>query len=104
MSEEEENKFRQHLKDLKTASTEVWAAQIALLDIGKKYAPLCVQILVDGRHIPQLINNRIEKRRQEIGLDPVHPDFWDADMIIALYEYFENINAKEDANACSTGT
>src|ERR1700728_3951470 len=77
------------LQELKEAAKQIWTAEILVNDLQNKYAPLCVQILVEGRQIPKLINNRIEKRKKETGLDPVHPDFWDADMIIALYEYFE---------------
>lgn len=86
------------IKQLKSASEECWAAKIALHDISQKYAPLCIQLLVEGRKIPRLINSRIEKRQKEMGLDPVHPDFWDADMIIALYEHFEEAFLLEEVN------
>ena len=94
-----DDKFYPLLKDLKTASQEIWAGKILLHDLKTKYAPLCIQILLEGRRIPQLINKGIEKRKFETGLDPIHPDFWDLDMIIALYEYFENTHAMEKANA-----
>ncbi|HEY4832821.1 MAG TPA: hypothetical protein VIH61_09720 [Waddliaceae bacterium] len=99
MSDEEE--FLNLIRKLKDASEEIWAAKMFLHDLGNKYSPLCIQILLEGRQIPKLINNRIEKRKHETGLDPIHPDFWDADMIIALYEYFENCGAMEESNACS---
>ena len=94
-----DKEFYSLIKELKEASKECEIAKIFLYDLSAKYAPLCVQILVEARHVPKLINNRIEKRKQETGLDPIHPDFWDADMIIALYEYFENCCVPEVANA-----
>lgn len=94
-----DKEFDDLIKGLKSASEEYWAAKLALHDLSSKYAPLCIQILIEGRKIPRLINNRIEKRMQDSGLDPIHPDFWDADMIIALYEYFENSYAREKSNA-----
>ncbi len=95
--------FLNLINQLKTASEEIWAAKIALRELGNKYAPLCIQILVEGRQIPKLINNRMEKRKNETGLDPVHPDFWDADMINALSEHFEeNELMKELENATTT--
>lgn len=94
----DDDQFLELLRKLKEVSEEVWAAKLALRDIETKYAPLCVQILVEGRQIPPLINNRIERRRAENGLDPVHPDFWDADMIIALYEYFESCGVMEEVH------
>ena len=96
-----EDEFYQLLKDLKKVPEEIWAAKILLRDLSTKYAPLCIQILIGARKIPELSNNRIEKRKKETGLDPVHPDFWDADMIIAFCEYFENAHSMEVANACS---
>ena len=62
-----------------------------LQDLGNKYAPLCIQILLESRGIPKLVNNRIERRKQETGLDPIHPDFWDADMIILLAEHYKTL-------------
>ena len=97
----EQNEFLNLIKDLEQASNEVWAAKIVLHDLKNKYAPLCIQIMLESRHIPKLINNRIEKRKAETGLDPIHPDFWDADLIIAFYEYFENKFAMEELNACA---
>jgi len=96
-----EDEFYQLLKDLKKVPEEIWAAKMLLQDLSTKYAPLCIQILIGARKIPELSNNRIEKRKQETGLDPIHPDFWDADMIIALYEHFENTHTMEKANASS---
>lgn len=93
-----ENSFTTLLKKLKVASDECWAAKLALHDLGNKYAPLCIQILVEGRHIPNLINNRINQRKFETGLDAIHPDFWDADMLIALTEHFDTM---EGPNASS---
>ncbi len=84
-----DNKWLELLRDLKKASDECWGAKRVLHDLGNQYAPLCFQILLEGRQIPKLINNRIEKRKNATGLDPVHPDFWDADMIIALYEHLD---------------
>lgn len=99
------DKFLDLIKQLKTASEEIWAAKIALRELSNKYSPLCIQILVEGRQIPKLINNRIENRKRETGLDPVHPDFWDVDMIIALSEHFEeNELMKELENASTIGT
>lgn len=85
-----EEMFYQLIKDLETASKEIIDAQLVVHDLANKYASLCINILVEGRRIPELINRRIEKRKAETGLDPVHPDFWDADMINALSEHFEN--------------
>lgn len=97
----EANTFSDLLKKLKAASKECWTAKMALHDLGNKYAPLCLKIIIEGKHIPKLVNARIEIRQQETGLDPVHPDFWDAEMIIALYEHFENCNVMEESNASS---
>jgi len=91
--------FYDLVRGLKKASDEIWAARMLLADLRNQYAPLCIQILIEGRQIPQLINNRIERRKKETGLDPVHPDFWDADMIIALYEHFEDLFALEKSHA-----
>jgi len=86
-----DNDFNSLINELKKASKECLDAKMSLHVLGNKYASLCIQILVEGRQIPQLINNRIEKRKQEIGRDPVHPDFWSPDMIIALAEHFETL-------------
>lgn len=99
MNDEE---FFDLIKDLKKAFEELWAAKLVLHDLGNKYAPLCIQILVEGMQIPKLINNRIEARKKQTGLDPVHPDFWDVEMIIALAEHFENIYQMEGSNASAT--
>ncbi|HUC95513.1 MAG TPA: hypothetical protein VMR76_00965 [Candidatus Saccharimonadia bacterium] len=85
-----DNKFQDLIKELAAASKECWAAQLALHDLGNKYSPLCIQLVLEGRQIPKLINDRINKRKDETGVDPIHPDFWNADMIIALHEHFEN--------------
>lgn len=91
------NNFYEFLEELKKASDECWAAKIALHELGSKYAPLCIQLILESRQIPKLINNRIERRKHETGLDVVHPDFWDADMLIALNEHFEH--CMEESNA-----
>lgn len=99
MSDEET--FLNLIRKLENASKEIWAAKLLLHDLGTKYASLCIQILLEGRRIPPLINNRIERRKEETGFDPVNPDFWDADMIISLYEYFETSGILEESHACA---
>lgn len=91
-----EKPFESLLPELKKAWVECTAAKIKDLEVGNKHAPLCVELLVKGRQFPRLINNRIEKRKTETGLDPVHPDFWNTDMIIALYEHYKTSGALED--------
>jgi len=91
--------FTELLNDLKKASDKIWEAKLALHDLSGVYAPLCIDLLVKSRHIPKLINNRIERRQTETGLDVVNPDFWDAEMIIALHEYFESNFPREVMNA-----
>jgi hypothetical protein len=85
-----DKEFYSLINELKEAAKECENAKIVLYNLGVKHAMTCVQLLIEARHIPKLANNRIEKRSEETGLDPIHPDFWDADMIIALYDYFEN--------------
>jgi hypothetical protein len=98
MSEENQEERFQRLKaEVKKAAEDCWNSKMELHEKGKKYADLCIQLLVAMRHIPKLVNDRILKREIETkGLDVLHPDFWNGDMIIALSEYFE----RED-NACS---
>lgn len=96
MNDEE---FLELIRKLKSASEEIWAAKIVMRELETKYATLCVQILVEGRQIPKLINNRIENRKRETGWDPVHPDFWDVDMIIALSDHFEELLSREGSDA-----
>lgn len=92
------DKSAELLKQLKLANEECWNARIALHDLGQKYAPLCIQLMVEMRHVPKLINHRIEKRMKETNLDVLHPDFWDTDMIMALAEHY-NLMEEEHASA-----
>lgn len=86
-----DNEFLDLLGELSKASKECIKSQIASYEVGKRYAPLCIQVLLESRMIPKLINNKMEKRKSESGLDPVHPDFWNADMIIALAEHYQGV-------------
>lgn len=88
--------FENIIEELKVAGAECVKAQLALHDLGAKYAPLCIKALVEARHIPQLRNGGIEKRKNQTGLDPLHPDFWDINMIIALSEHFDNLEVADD--------
>lgn len=86
-----EDNFFDLINELKTSAENCWSAKVALHEQGVKYSHLCIKVLLESRQIPKLINNRIEKRKQETGLDVVHPDFWDADMIIALSEHYQKV-------------
>ena len=78
--------FKKILCGLTKASEKYWPARMALDDLFNQYTLLPIQIPVTRKQISKLLNNCIERRELEIGLDSAHPDFWDADMIIALYE------------------
>ena len=94
-----DEKLSDMIKQLQSARDQCLRAKVAVHELGQKYAPLCIQLLLEMRHVPKLINNRIENRARETGgLDVIHPDFWDADMLIALAEYFDSM---ENVNACA---
>jgi hypothetical protein len=99
--------FGDLLKDLKKAADECWDSKLATHDIAKKHASLCCKIVHELGHVPELINNRIEQRKNETGgRDSRHPDFWtSADMIIALCEHFhKEYKLLEEMDASTTRT
>lgn len=91
------------LEELERAVDECWASKIAAYEITKKNAYLCVQIIQELGYVPHLANKRLEKRKKETdGMDYLREDFWcDQDLIIALFEHFEDNSIKEVQNACA---
>lgn len=85
------NKFSQLLEELKKAYEECLAYKIATYEVAIKHAPLCLEILVELGYVPQLFNNRIEKRKSETdGVEVFNKDFWaNESMIISLHEYLQ---------------
>lgn len=96
MGEEKFNQLRTTL--ITSAYKEIWDAKINTHEVSKKYAPMCIQLIVESMQIPKLINNRMEKRKEETGRDFVHPDFWDGDMIISLAEHFKATGGGNNAS------